>query len=229
MLCESFKDEIPDITVENYPQKLYTLLIRIMEDAALGIGKPSTSLAQKRNETITEAPDTNNTEIIEQHENVMQASIPALHEGENITETPDTNNTENIEQAEIVMQSSVPDSRNSEKIRELLTKLNELIDDLNSHSTVLYLCPCGSQEEKAKKEKAFLDLHREFDKKNSELRLYRFSVPHVTDAIDQLTLMAFELTFVYRHEVDENGRPCMRFDERVEEYRECLGKIIAAL
>lgn len=115
-------------------------------------------------------------------------------------------------------------------IKSIIIELNDLVESLYEVSLRIYLTGFIKNEaEKNKDKEEYDNLQKQFDMKNKELRLLKSVFPSLSEVIDQTISVYYTLTFVFHYEKNEDDKIILKGDDKVDEYKLCLDKIIEAI
>ena len=249
IICNSFKNDIPDITAENICEKITTFFINEVLRPAVKENKkeaatatpPLNSAQAQGSEPATDVDDSTEQDNDSLHntnhtENYYDNHIDNYNENTtNINETSLSSVTNNItlvnDNRSNTITINISEKNDSEltKLKTLINELNVRFMDLKEKGCVLHSSSwLSSDEEQNEKEQEFESLRTEFIEKNKELRYYYLSFPELSDLFEEIISLSSALTFEFSFTNNAKNQAIAlqleKYESHIIEVREILFK-----
>lgn len=243
IICEKFKDDIPDITAENICKKIAAFFIDEVLRPAVKANKkedattphPLNSAQSQEGEPTTAVDDTteqNNDSLNNTNhtENYYDNHTDNYNENTtNINETSlssVTNNTTHVNDNRTNIITITISEKNTNELAELKALINELNEGfmvLEDKGIALY-SPFAhiTDEEQNKKEQEFESLRTDFILKNKKLRRYYLSFPELRNVFEEMLSLSATMTFEVGFTSNAQNQ-AIAF--RIEKYGKCITEI----
>ena len=253
IICNSFKNDIPDITAENICEKITTFFINeVLRPAAKKYEKTiqSTKDDSTRNDpvsvqetnsgesnidnrsggNITNKSTTINNHTEDNSVNITDTSTANINETFVSSKMDNTTLTNNNRSNTIVIDASSKNAYELASLKALISELNVRFFVLNEKGGSNNCCSWGlSKDERKEKKQEFEKLRNEFISKNEELRYYYLSFSELKDTFEKMIHISRVVKYGVYTIITEANDVMPVCDPEITEYEECIKAVWEAL